>query len=475
MTNWRWRVPLSGACILLSCLIAAGQKPPVTPKGLPPYGPLVPFHPPKVAIKRLSNGLTLWLVPRADFPKVALAVGVRGGMAADPKNRPGLSYLLLDTIDQGTKTRSALEIAEAFQSAGGDLSGQPLSDSDFMTVDVLGSKLDTALSALSDVLENAAFPDAQVALAKRNELDALQAREANPSFLAGRALAREIFRDHPYHVIFPTHDSISNATPAEIREQYAREFRPDQTVLVAVGDFNPTSFMDSATKFFGKWTNPSGPPVSPVEAPPKDNPHAAYLLARPHSVQTTLMLGAFGPTERDPDFEAAEVANAIYGGTTGSLLFTIIREEKGYGYSPRSVMQLRREAGLVETSVSVRNAATGACLKDIMQLLDRMATQSPAPAQVTRAKRYLVGTRAIRYQLRTAVARKLASLWVDDLPPEEIGREGERIQAVTPEQVKAAGAKYFPASRNTIVAVGDESVIRQQITPLGIPVKDLNP
>lgn len=471
----RFRAPLPGVFILLSCLVAAGQKPPAAPKGLPPYGPLVPFHPPQVTVKRLSNGLTLWLVPRAGFPKVALAVAVRGGMAADPANRPGLSYLVLDTIDQGTKTRSALEIAEAFQSAGGDLTGQPLSDSDFLTVDVLGSKVDTALSVLSDVLENATFPDAQVALARRNELDALQAREADPSFLAGRALARAIFGDHPYHVTFPTHDSLAEATAAEIREQYAREFRPDQTVLVAVGDFDTASFMDSAAKFFGKWANPSEPPVSRVEAPPQDNPHVAYLLARPHSVQTTLALAAFGPTERSADFEAVEVANAIYGGTTGSLLFTIIREEKGYGYSPRSVMRLRSKAGVLETSVSVRNAVTGACLKDIMDLLNRMATEAPAPAQVERAKRYLVGTRAIRYQLRMSVARKLASLWVDGMPPEEIGREGERIKAVTAEQVEAAGAKYFRSSRNTIVAVGDENVIQQQIKPLGIPVKNLNP
>src|SRR5208337_4716830 len=103
---------------LLACLVilptlgmaAAAEKSKALPKDLPPYGPVEPFKVPQVTARTLSNGLTLWLVPRPGFPKVSFAVAVRGGLASDPKERPGLSQLITDAVDQGTKTRTAKQI-----------------------------------------------------------------------------------------------------------------------------------------------------------------------------------------------------------------------------------------------------------------------------------------------------------------------------------------------------------------------------
>src|SRR3989442_11518210 len=113
--------------LMVTMAVALGalgaEKPVKLPKGLPPYGPVVPFRAPQVEIKKLDNGLTLWLVPRPAFPKVAFALALRGGMATDPKDHPGLSQLLVATVDEGTKTCRAKQIAEELQAAGGDTSG----------------------------------------------------------------------------------------------------------------------------------------------------------------------------------------------------------------------------------------------------------------------------------------------------------------------------------------------------------------
>ena len=74
---------------LFLSLASAAEKEKPLPKDLPPYGPLKPFVTPKVTPHKLSNGLTLWLVPRPGFPKVSLAVAVRGGKAADPEGSAG--------------------------------------------------------------------------------------------------------------------------------------------------------------------------------------------------------------------------------------------------------------------------------------------------------------------------------------------------------------------------------------------------
>src|SRR5438105_3633037 len=90
---------------------ASAQKAPL-PRELPPYGPETPLAAPAVQTLKLENGLTVWLVAEPGFPKIALTLIVRGGFAADPADRPGISTLLVNTIDQGTSTRNARQIAQ---------------------------------------------------------------------------------------------------------------------------------------------------------------------------------------------------------------------------------------------------------------------------------------------------------------------------------------------------------------------------
>ena len=467
---------LRRTCLLLAILTIAldalaQEKLPPLPKDLPPYGPLAPFQTPKVEVKKLPNGLTVWLVPRQGFPKVALAVAVRGGRASDPKDRPGLSDILMAAVDQGTKTRSARQIAEALQGAGGDLNGNPSPDALILSTEVLASKVNVGLEILANVMENATFPDDEVALAKRNAVDSLQAQEAQPSFLARRAMAKALFGDQPYAIVAPTKQGIDGTSAAELRATYHQRFRPDQTLLVAVGNFSSDALVATIQKDFGAWALPSEPPLAAAPAPSENNPHAIFLVPRPGSVQTTLSLAAFGPTRRDPDYAATQVANAIYGGMFGSRLIRNIREDKGYTYSPGASLQLRAEAGIVGTRADVRNAVTGPSLNEIDYELNRMATTSPTDDEVTHAQQYLIGTNAIFLQVQAAVAGQLGLLWVYGLPPEALGQDSADIQKVTAQEAAAAGRKYFPSARQTIVAVGEEKVVREQLAPFGLTLQ----
>ncbi len=470
MEHLNCRALLFLALAMTACPLAA-QKGPLLPKDLPPYGPLEPFRAPHVKIKNLKNGLTLWLVERPGFPKVALALAARGGMAADRKDLPGLSELILATIDQGTTSRSAKQIAEEIQAAGGDLSGNARADALLITTEVLATRTDAALSLLADVLEHATFPEDEVALAKRNAADSLRAREAQPDFLATRAMARAIFGEHPYAVVAATEDSISKTEARDLRGEYARRFRSDQALLVAVGDFDSDGLAAMVEKHLGSWAVPRESAVMSLERPIQAAAHAVFFVPRPNSVQTNFAIGAFGPRRSDADYAATEVANAIYGGMFGSRLINNIREDKGYTYSPGAFLQTRREAGLVQTTVAMRNEVTSATLNEINYELNRMATTSPTAEELARAERYLVGVKAISLQSQASVATQLATLWTYGLPPEELGAESERIQKVTAKDVEAVGRKYFPASRQTVVAVGEEKVIQDQLGLFGLEIE----
>ena len=243
---------LIASCLFLASL-AHAQKEHALPKDLPPYGPVAPLKAPTVKAVQLDNGLTVWLVAREGFPKVAVTIAARGGLAADPKDRPGLAEVLAKTLTQGTKTRSARQIAEQFQAAGGDLSARAGQDAIFVSTTVLAEKFNQVLPLLADVVMNATFPDAEVKIAKSNVANSLRSRESQPGFLANRALARAMFGDHPYSVIAPTQSSIEQTTPEDLRREFARRFQPKQAVVVVVGSFDAAKAETSLRQGFQSW------------------------------------------------------------------------------------------------------------------------------------------------------------------------------------------------------------------------------
>ena len=462
--------------ISLSAILLAGsmvaEKAPL-PKDLPPYGPEVPLAAPAVKSTKLDNGLTVWLVSKPGFPKVAITLAVCGGFATDPADRPGISDLLTKTIDQGTATRTAKQIAQDLQGAGGDLTANPGKDSLIVSTSFLSSKSDKAITAFADVVRNAGFPDAEVTLAKRNAIDDLKQKESEPSFLASRAMGKVLFGNHPYHVTSPTEESITASAATDLRRIYAERFRPDQALLVAVGDFENERMLAVIKSRFDGWKAPATAPVPEPGVFAASPQHVVFIVPRPGSVQTTLQLGMFGPLRSDSDYEAALVANAIYGGTFGSRLTSNIREDKGYTYSPFASLQPYRAVGVLVTRADVRNEVTGPSFNEITYELNRLATTSPTPDELKQAERFLVGIEAIQLQSREAVANELARLWINGLPPEEIGAYGRKVASTTANDVNAAARKYFPAAKAAVVAVGEEKVIREAVTPFGIPVQVL--
>jgi zinc protease len=469
------RIATSLVLVAVLCTATrAAEKEKPLPKDLPGYGAVKPFTPPPVRQFKLDNGLTVWLAPVAGFPKVSFALAVRGGYAADPKERPGIADLLASVVTQGTSKRSALQLAQELQACGGDLEANAATDYVFLQTSVLSEKMVPALSILADVAQNATFAEDEVKLAKDKASSTLDSQEAEPSFLGRRALYKAVFGGHPYSVISPTKDSIAKTTAAELKHEYERRFRPDQAILVIVGDFDAKTAEDDVRPEFAAWKKPSSEPDTAVPPPAYSLTKTVFYVARPNSVQTALYLGGIAPTRSANDYEAADIANAIYGGMFGSRLVTNIREDKGYTYSPYSYLAPYQAAGLLITRADVRNPVTGASLNEITYELNRVATTGPEDEELDRAKRYAVGSLAIELQSQSALASVLARYWKDSRTPDDLAHVGEKIEHVSAAEVQEAGRKYFPAWRMTTVAVGEEKVIKDELAPFGLEFKKVD-
>ena len=457
---------------LVAPALSAAEKKPL-PKDLPPFGEDKPLPVPAIAQSKLPNGLVVWVVKRPGFPRVAAVLAVRGGTAADPKDAEGIAELLADTVKEGTTTRTSRQIAEDLQAVGGEIGATPGADAIYVTVTGLGSGTPKLLEVLADVVRNASFPAAEVELAKNNAIQGLQARESTPEFLGQKALARAVYGDHPYHVTAPSKETLSRATPDQLKQEHARRFRPESALLVVVGDVDAAGTSAAVTRLFGPWKG-TGEAPGATPAAPAAVPRRLLVVNRPGSVQSLITIGWPAATATDPAYYPLLVANTICSGSFGSRLVENIREDKGYTYSPRGSVQARQKGGFLNVRADVRTEVTGASLLEMFYELDRMGATLPSAEELARAKRYQGGLYLLRNQIQGTVAQTLATNWVNGLPPEALGEFVPSVNMVTAEQVREAGRAFYPSAMATVVVVGDEPKVKAELAQFG-PLTTVQP
>lgn len=465
-----------GILIFFLCFVSilnAKQKDVELPKDLPPFGELKPVQAPQVAEKKLTNGLTLWLVPNNQFPKVTYTLVVKGGSAHDGVDHAGLSDLLGGMLNQGTKTRTAKQIAETLQDAGGNFWYYADTEGISFTMVVLSEMGLSSAELLADMIQNSTFPKNEFEIVKKKNLDYLQSNEAEPGFLAARATYKLLFEDHPYSIYSGSKESITKNSLADVKSAYVRRLRPDQALLIVAGDFEPKEMESHLTKLMGSWKSPEENAINSLPAPEAHNAGKIFLLNRSGSVQSTIVLSRLGAKRGDSDYEASEVADTIFGGMTSGRLFQNVREEKGYAYSIWSRINNQKLAAIYTIKANVRNEVTGAAWNEMYYEMNRMAATSPSEDEVTRAQRYLLGYRAFLLQSSSSIADELASLWLMNLNSDQLNRESKEILEVTADKIREVTRKSYAAPNYLAVAVGEEKVIRDQLLVLGLKSESL--
>jgi zinc protease len=458
----------------LALFIAAAFSPAVfaganakLPADLPPYGKDKPIPVPQIAKKTLANGLEVWVVSRNGLPRVDYVLAVRGaGLAADDASHPGFANLLSGLMTEGTDKHDSKAIAELAQGLGGGVGAGASNDGMTLSANALASNAGPMLDLLAEVARQPNFPEKEVTLAKANALQSLKVAEATPGFRADRAIAQAVYGDHPYGHVQPTEASINGSDRARLAAEHARRFRPDRSLLVIAGKIGDAEALRLAEKAFGDW-KAEGAPLPDV-APTVATVAPSYvLLERPGSVQSTVRLGRPGMAATNADYVPLRLASTILGGGFSSRVNQNLREDKGYTYGASAGARSYRNGGGIVGGADVRNAVTGAAIKEFMSEYARIGTELVPEDELSMNKRYVAGGYLISNQLQGSVAATLASNWLVGLPPEFLGQYVPMIQKVSAEQVREMGRRYFDPKTQSIVVVGDKAAVADELKPFG--------
>ncbi|GAA4904413.1 putative Zn-dependent peptidase [Stackebrandtia albiflava] len=426
---------------------------------VPDLAPDTEFTLPGCHERTLANGLTVLAIHRPSVPLAEVRLRIPFAYADVAE-----SSVLAQTLLSGTADKTVVQIAAELQSVGGALSASVDADRMLIAGNSLVDGLPKVLATIAEVVDGAAYPEDQVESERNRLADRINVARQQPAHLVQVALLERLYGDHPYGTQTPEPDAVSQMTPDRLRALHADRLHPAGATLVIVGDLSAEAALDAGEAALGGWNGAGSPrEIAPV---PALRTGPLVLVDRPASVQSSLRIAVTALPRTDPDNAAQQLANLIYGGYFSSRLVANIREDKGYTYSPRSVVDHGLAGSSLVISADVATEVTAAALWETWYEMGRMAVGEPTKEELEQARRYALGT----LRLGTATQSGLASLTSGfagfGLRLDWLLEHAGRLAEVTVDDVARVSARLFAPSNAVTVVLGDSGEIRKPLEAL---------
>ena len=436
---------------------------------VPTIKPEVKF--PDLKKTTLSNGLKVVLAERHTIPVVNLTLLLDAGYASDQFAAPGTAKLSMAMLDEGTKSRTALEINDDLARLGAELSAG--SDLDMSTVNLSAMKanLDSSLDIFADVILNPSFPDPDFKRLQKQQLDGIQREKSDPTRMALRVLPRFLYGEgHAYSLPLTgsgTAEAVSKLARADVQKFYQTWFKPNNGTLVIVGDTTLDEMTPRLEKLFKKWAQGDVPKknIGKVENPSKP---VLYIMDRPGSIQSMIFTGELAPPRNDPQDIAISTMNNILGGTFTSRLNMNLREDKHWSYGVHTALVGTRAQRPFITIAPVQTDKTKESAAEIFKELNGIVGKEPVTdKELQKAQKDQTLQLSGAWETSGQVARSVAEILRFGLPEDYFVTFPNKVLALKLTDVTQAAERVVQPKNLIWVVVGDRSKIEPGLKELG--------
>ena len=438
---------------------------------LPGAGPLAHVRFPGIAKDTIGNGLAVWTIVHPAVPVVSLMLVLDTGTASDPAERPGLTGLVADLLDEGAGSRNAIELSDALARIGSHLEIDTAPDATTIGLTTLARFLSQAMDLVADILTRPHLAEADLARVRELRINRLRQMRRLPGAAGDRALLAAIFGPHPYgHGAFGTTRALEAITADEARAFWSAAFGPRRTTLIVAGDLAHQETVGMARASFGHWSGGvAGVPVPPPAPPPVAG--RVLIVNRPGSPQSDLRAGHAGPPRRTPAYHPLVALNAILGGQFTSRINRKLREAMGVTYGARTSFDFRMAGGSFACDASVDAAATTAAIVEILKECEMIrAADAVGAEELSRAKASLTRGYVKHFETAGQLARAAAQIVSFDLDEDEFDQFVPRIEAVGEPDIVATAREFLHPDDAAIVVVGDADQCGKELESLNRPI-----
>jgi predicted Zn-dependent peptidase len=444
---------------------------------LPDVGSLAALDFPTIERRKLSNGIEVVYARRSSVPVMQVAVEFDAGYAADPKSALGTQSLMLSLMNEGTTTRSSVQIAEEQERLGAGIGTFASLDRTTISVNALTPNLPASLDLLADIVRNPAFESSEVERLRGQQLARISSELNNPNAIASRTIWPLLFgAGHPYGV--PPSGTGDPSVVAKVsREQlaafHAQWLRPDNARIFAVGDAPLDGLVGMLEQSFGGWKAPSGdvPRKSFNVAVPKSKSRIV-LVDRPQSPQSVIAGGEILDAKGRDDLVSLLAANEVLGGSFLSRFNMNLRETKGWSYGVRSSVVTYLESAPFSIRAPVQADKTGDSMKELLSdmkafLSDKGVSAAELERTVNGNVRGLPGS----FETSAAVLGGVQNIVNYGRPDDYYESLAPKYRGLSAADLDNAARAKLDPSKLLFVVVGDAAVVKPQLESLGLPIE----
>ncbi len=400
-----------------------------------------------------EGGIKAWLVNEPAIPFIAMQIAFKGGTALDAEGKTGATNLMVGLLEEGTSDMDATAFRRASEGLAANFGFSAQRDSVRISAQVLKSNADEALALLRKAIMDPAFNDVAFSRVKAQVVSGLESDLKDPQSIAGQTLNEIAFAGHPYALPSDgTLETVAALTRDDMFAAHKAVLTKDHLVVSVVGDVRAEELGPMLDQLLGDL------PEQGAELPPQVTFGASggttvVDFPSPQSVAIWAQ-----PTEVDldhPDFMPLFVMNHILGGGGfGSRLTDEVREKRGLTYGIYTYIAWLGATEYMGGSVASANGTIGEAISVVADEWKRMAEGGVTAAELDKAKKYMTGSYALRFDGNAKIARVMSGMQLDGFVPEYINTRNDRLNAVTLEDIARVAKTHLQPDGLRFVVVG---------------------
>ena len=411
-------------------------------------------------VEAFSNGLKVVLVP-CEAESVAVGLFIASGSRHETAKTAGISHFIEHMLFKGTPTRKPIDITRAIEGRGGNFNACTGEESTCYFAHLPCEYLGEAVDILSDMYLRATIPDDEFVREKQVIVEEIKMYADEPDSVAMENLQRNLFPKSTLGApVAGTPVSLEPMKPDDLRRYIRSHYRPDNTVVVIVGNFDESKALNLVSKALANGEAVSSPlrskgiptairggkdSASPLSGRPVPQQTVAKDIAQ---AQLALGYRTFGICDRRK--YAATVLDAILGRGMSSRLFQEVREKRGLSYDISSRMQFFQDAGIFTVTAGLDSAKAKDTLATVDRELKRICEKPVSAAELKRTKDFLIGNFRLSHEKVTSklffYGQTMLSFGRLVTPQEQI----EGIRAITPSDVQAVAKAILKPSNRSV-------------------------
>jgi predicted Zn-dependent peptidase len=400
----------------------------------------------------LDGGTRVVTEPVPAVRSVAIGLWIGTGSRDEDDAHAGVSHFLEHILFKGTASYSALEIAETFDTIGGELNAATARDYTVVYARVLDDHLETALDVMTDMVFAPSLADLDAE--REVVLEEIAMVEDTPQELIFDLVTQAVFGRHPLgRPVLGSADVISTVSRRSLGAFHRRRYRPDNVVVATAGSVDHDRLVTLIQAMSAKaGAAATGKPRAraPFVAPPKPS-----LVFQPKQTeQYHVCLSAPGIARSDRRRFTASILDGILGGSASSRLFQEIREKRGLAYAVYTFSSQYADTGQIGVYVGTREENLAECVRIVAEQIGELAEHGPAANELERAKENLKTRIMLSMEATSNRMSRLGKSLITDSELLDFDRILAEIEAVEAASVSQLAEVVLHSDAFSVAAIG---------------------